>query len=356
MKKILAFLLAIVMIAGFTACNSSPSSSNTSTQTPTNTTGTGEEKTPVSGSAETIVFKAAQESDSQNSYGIGLEKLAELINEKSDGRYQLDVYHSGQLGTEAELVEGITMNTVDIVAVTTSIIVNTVPEYGIFDLPYMLEDFDAVDLVFNGDLGREYLDMLADYGIVGLRFWVNGFRCAANSKHPINTPEDFVGIKMRTMNNPVHITSFEALGAVATPMAYGEVYTAIQQGTVDGMEAPIQTIYSSSFYEVAPYVSITNHVYSSALLLMSESCRSQIPEEDWAIWEEALNEASQFEAEYAIARTQEGIEAMTAAGSEVNEVQNISLFAEAVTGVYAQYYDVYGQDAIQRILDVASGK
>ena len=353
MKKLIALLLCAAMCLALTACGSSAAQESEKTEPVQTTESAAEPAAPAEEEVKTIVFKAAQESDAQNSYGAGLEKLAELVEEKSGGRYKLEVYHAGQLGTEAELIEGVTMGTVDICCVTTSSIVNFLPDFGVFDLPFMFEDLSSAYKVLDGEVGQNYLDMIGDVNAVGLRFWANGFRSTCNKVGPIETAADFAGIKMRTMNNAIHIAAFEAMDAIATPMAYGEVYTSIQQGVVDGMEAPLQTIYSSAFYEVAPYVSVTEHVYSSSLLLMSEKARNSIPEEDWAIFEEAINEATVYQKQYTEDKCDEGVQAMIDAGCEVNYIDDKSSFVDAVSGMYSEYYEVYGQETIEAILAAA---
>lgn len=296
-----------------------------------------------------IVFKAAQESDPTNSYGTGLEKLAELVKQKTDGRIELEVYHAGQLGTERELIEGVGMGTVDIIAVTSSPMTGFVADYGIFDMPYLFVSLEHAYKTLGGAIGDEYLAKLKDINIVGLKFWTNNFRNITNSKRPLAAADDLKGLKIRVMQSAVHIATFEALGAIATPMAYGEVYTSLQQGTMDGQETPIMSIVSAKFYEPQKFLSITEHFYSPALLLMSEDAYAQIPEADMALFMKAVEEATVFQRAETERKCAEGIKVIADYGLAINTVGDKSSFIKAVEPVYARFSKQFGEDVIKRI-------
>lgn len=342
-KRIIGILLGMTMIISLTACGGGASSS-LSSNAPAGASG----KNSSNGTAAQIVFKAGQESDPTNSYGTGLEKLAELVKEKTNGRYKLDVYHSGQLGTERELIEGVKMGTVDIAAVTSSPMTGFVADYGVFDMPYLFTSLDQAYKTLGGEIGDEYLAKLKSVNIVGLKFWTNGFRDMTNSKRPITSPDDLKGLKMRVMQSSIQIATFEALGAIATPMAYGEVYTSLQQKTVDGQETPIMSIVSAKFYEPQKYLSITEHFYSPALLLMSESAYAKIAPEDLPLFKEAVEEATKFQQTETERKCQEGLKVIEDYGLKVNEVPDKSAFIKAVEPVYDKFSKDFG-DTIDRI-------
>lgn len=178
---------------------------------------------------------------------IGLLKLAELVQERSNGEIVVKVYPDRQLGEEREMVEGLQLGTVEMTVVSTGPIVNFLPEAGILDLPFLFENLAHAYKVFDGDIGQELLGKFDSADMVGLAIWENGWR-HLSSKKPVQSPTDLTGMKLRTMQNPIHMRAFEEFGASPVPMAWGEVFTSLGQGVIDGQENPITIFYTNSLW------------------------------------------------------------------------------------------------------------
>ncbi|MCP4666858.1 MAG: DctP family TRAP transporter solute-binding subunit, partial [Deltaproteobacteria bacterium] len=189
--------------------------------------------------------------------------------EGTRGEVIIKVYAAGQLGKgERELLEGLQLGTIQLAVTATGPVSNFSPNMGVVDLPFLFKDHGHVDKVLDGPVGRELLDELEPLGMKGLAFFENGFRNFTNSRRPLAKPEDFKGLKFRTMENPVHLASVRQLGAQAVPMSWGEVYTSLQTKVIDGQENPIAIIHAFKLSEVQKYVSLTGHFYSPAPLTM----------------------------------------------------------------------------------------
>ncbi|MGE5740279.1 MAG: DctP family TRAP transporter solute-binding subunit, partial [Betaproteobacteria bacterium] len=208
----------------------------------------------------------------QNShYGVAIDTFAREVGERTNGRYKVQNFYSGALGAERESIEALQLGTLDLTMTSTGPVPNFVPDIAILDIPFLFRDYAHARAVLDGPIGQQMLDKFEAKGIHALAWGENGFRNMTNSKHPVNAPEDLKGLKMRTMENPVHIQAYRAFGIIPTPMAFTEVFTALQQGTVDGQENPLSVITSAKLDQVQKYLTLTGHVYSPALILMSKA-------------------------------------------------------------------------------------
>ena len=197
-------------------------------------------------------------------YHLGLLRFKELIEAKSGGRIAVDVFHSSQLGSERDLIEGLQLGTVQMTLISTAPLSGFTSDFLVFDLPFIFSSVKAARDCVDSEIGQKMLDQLASQGITGLCFFENGFRSITNSRRPIQTPADLDGIKIRTMENPIHMATFRTMKADPTPMAFGELFTALQQKTIDAQENPLAIVDTSKFYEVQDYLSLTEHFYSPA--------------------------------------------------------------------------------------------
>jgi tripartite ATP-independent transporter DctP family solute receptor len=215
-------------------------------------------------------LKLAVVTPSHHAYAVGAGEFARLVKKGTNGEVIIKVYPSGQLGKgERELLEGLQLGTIDLAVTATGPVSNFSPNMGVVDLPFLFTSPEHVDEVLDGPVGRALLDGLESAGIKGLSFFENGFRNFTNSRRPLKKPEDFEGLKFRTMENPVHLASVRQLGAQAVPMSWGEVYTSLQTKVIDGQENPIAIIHAYKLSEVQKYLSLTGHFYSPAPLSMS---------------------------------------------------------------------------------------
>ena len=202
-------------------------------------------------------------------YGLGADAFIAKLEELSGGEFTGTQAPAGQLGGERDMIEGLQIGSLDVVITSTGPLGNFVPEVYALDLPFLFRDYDHARAVLDGEIGQELLAKIDENQLVGLAWSENGFRHVTNSQRPVRTPADLEGLKLRTMENKVHMEAFSEMGAAPTPMAFPELFTALQQGVVDGQENPITVITASKFWEVQGHVSLTGHVYSPVAVLAS---------------------------------------------------------------------------------------
>lgn len=305
------------------------------------------------GATETTVLAAGTSLDPTHPYNRGLVYFGELIYERTEGRYSVQVFHSAQLGSEREVIEGIQMGTVDLTVVSTAPIIGFSEAFMVADLPFLFTDHAHAHRVLDGEIGQRMLDrLMADASIKGLAIWENGFRNITNSVRPINVPADLAGLTIRTMENAIHMDSFSQVGADPVPMAFGELFTALQQGTVAGQENPLPVIYTSRFYEVQDYLALTGHFYAPAPLLMSVSAWNSLSAEDQGIFQQAANEARDVQRQMLAEMERELIVQLEAAGVQITRPA-IEPFQEAMAPVYEAWADRVGRDLIEQIRQLA---
>ncbi len=303
--------------------------------------------------AADFTLKLGHIADAQNPYGQGADKFAELVKEKTKGAVEVQVFPSSQLGNQRDLIEGLTFGTVDMTLTSTAVFGNFVPEMGAFDLPFIFRDVEHAYKVMD-TVGMEVAKLAEKKGIMTLSIMENGVRHMTNSKRPIREPEDMKGLKMRVMEQPVYIEMMKALGASPTPMAFSELYTALQKGVIDGQENPLAHIYTSRFFEVQPYISLSAHTYSAEPLLISVSTWKKLPAEHQAALLEAATETRDWER--ALCRKLEGefMEKILASGkSAINDDVNKPAFAQATKGTWKIFADKVkgGQEIIDAIVN-----
>ena len=244
--------------------------------------------------AETTILKVGHAYGDTYPLHTALQKMSETIYEKTDGRYKLDIHANSQLGGETDLIEGVSLGTVDMCFTATTPLANTVPSLMELDLPFLIEDYDHADAVFydeNSEIRKSIIEDIDAAGFKTLALCENGFRQLVANK-PIDSIDDLKGLKIRVMENQLHLELWKALGASPTTMSGSEALTAIQQGTVDSVEMFNSAIISAGFAELVDYYTKTNHIYTCGTLLMSSSVWNNMSEEDQATFMEAAMELS----------------------------------------------------------------
>ncbi|WP_018700199.1 TRAP transporter substrate-binding protein [Amorphus coralli] len=282
-------------------------------------------------------------------YGQGAHAMAAKLAELSDGKWTIEEFPANALGGEREMVEGAQIGTVDLVITSTGPVGNFVPETLITDIPFLFTDYDHAHAVLDGPIGQEILDKFPDNGIVALAWGENGFRNLTNSQRAVRTPEDAKGLKIRTMENQVHMKAFETLGVLPTPMAFPELFTALQQGTVDGQENPVGVIVNANFSEVQDYLSLTQHVYSPALIIISGSIWDGLSDEEKGWFKEAALAGGKAMREKAEADADAGIATLKEQGMTVVEDVDTAAFQQALEPAYEAYAEQFGKENIDRI-------
>lgn len=290
---------------------------------------------------ETITLRMAQTSSEDGAIGQAMDAFAEEIEEETDGRYHIATYHNGQLGSEIDTIEGCQMNTIDIAIVNQSTIGNFIKDFQVLDIPYLITSTDQADKVFLGDIGQSYLDELSDIGVKGLGIWESGFRNLTNSVHPVNSVADVSKLKIRTMENAIHIAFWKQLGADATPMSWSEAYTALQQGALDGQENPLTVIDKNNVAQVNQYLAITEHAYSTVFIIMSERTWEELGEEDQQIFMKVMEEYETKERELSRSMDEEALSALEEQGMEVTWPDKQE-FIDAAAPLYEEWEERFG--------------
>jgi len=282
----------------------------------------------------------------------GLEKFKEIVERETNGAIKVENYHSGQLGDDRTMMEALQLGTQEMTSPSTAPIANFVPAFSVFDIPFLFPNEEVADKVLlEGPIGQELLDMLPAQGMIGLAYWENGFRDLTNNKHEVKTVADFKNLKIRTMENQLHLAAFRALGANPTPMAFSELFTAMQQGTVDGQENPIATIYLQKYNEVQKYLSLTHHVYSPFVLILSKKFWDESTPEQQEIMKKAAKEAGDYERKLVREANSKYTDDLKAAGMVVTEISEADRaeMKKITDSVLPQFVDKIGKDIVDRV-------
>lgn len=282
-------------------------------------------------------------------YGVGAQAFIDTLTELSGGAFTGEQAPAGQLGGERDMIEGLQIGSLDVVVTSTGPLGNFVPEVFALDLPFLFRDYDHARAVLDGEIGQELLAKIGENNIIGLAWSENGFRHITNSQRPVRTPEDLQGLKLRTMENRVHMEAFSGMGAAPTPMAFPELFTAMQQGVVDGQENPVTVITASKFWEVQKHVSLTGHVYSPAAVLASPVLYDGLTNEQKGWFDEAAK-ASAAATRAEVNRLEEaGVAMLLENGMEVITDIDKEPFAALAQASYSVYTDQYGTEMVERI-------
>jgi tripartite ATP-independent transporter DctP family solute receptor len=296
-------------------------------------------------------LKLASATPMTHTYNQGASKFADLVKERSNGRIQVTVYPDGQLGKgERELLEAVQQGTIDIYVGSTGPIGGFSPTIGILDIPFMFNNYEHVDKVLDGPIGQQLLDDLEKAQFKALAFWENGFRNLTNSRRAVRVPADAKGLKIRTMENKVHIAAWKAAGVNPVPMAWGEVYGALQQKTIDGQENPIAVIYSVKLNEVQKYLSLTQHVYSPAVLIVSLKKWQSIPKPDQEMLFKTAREVAQYQRKLGRDMEEKQITELSAKGMKVEKKIDKAAWRKAMQPAISSVAEQFGKEKVDAIL------
>jgi tripartite ATP-independent transporter DctP family solute receptor len=301
--------------------------------------------------AQTIV-KVGYATTATSHYGVGTTVFCDDIEKGTQGRYKCQQFPSSALGGEREMIEAVQLGTLDIVNTSTGPVGNFVPEVKIVDIPFLFRDYAHARKVMDGPIGQDILTKFPAKGLVALAWTENGFRHMTNNKRSIVKPEDASGLKMRTMENKVHMEGYRAFGIQPTPMAFPEVFGALQQGTVDGQENPIPVILASKFSQVQKHLSLTGHVYSPALLITSPRLMNKLSEADKKVFYAAAKNASTAQRKKVNEDEDNGIAQLEKEGMTVVRKVDGQAFRNALIAPYAEYSKEFGADNIRKIQEV----
>ena len=286
----------------------------------------------------------------QNSHqGVAIDTFAKEVDKRTAGRYKIQTFYSGALGGERESIEAVQLGTQELTFSSTGPVPNFVPEARILDIPFLFRDKAHARAVLDGPIGQEMLTKFEPKGFKALSWAENGVRHMTNSKRAVNAPEDLKGLKMRTMENPVHVAAYKGFGIVTTPMAFPEVFTALQQGTVDGQENPLSVIMAAKFDQVQKHLSLTGHVYSPAIFLMNKAAFDKLSAADKTAFVDAAKEATKANRARVDEDDAKGVAELRSKGMNVVENLDKAKFVATLTPVNAEFEKQFGKANIDRI-------
>lgn len=304
---------------------------------------------PQQETPKTITLKLAHAGSKEHPYHVGALKFKELVEKNSGGRITIQIYSDAQLGSEREIAEGVKNGTIEIgLAAADGAIPNWVPEMQVFAIPYLIRDRAHAYKVLDGDIGKELASKLEAKGFKLLAYWEVGIRHFTNNKKPVKVPSDLAGMKIRVQESKVWIEFIKALKAIPTPIPFGELYTALQQGVVDGQENPITTIVAMKFYEVQKYVTLDGHTYSPAVFIMNPAVFAKLPEDLQKVIVQAAVESRDYQRKWVQDKEKEGIAFLKEKGIVVTEPDRAA-FESATKDVANVLVDVVGKDLVERI-------
>ncbi|PSW22118.1 ABC transporter substrate-binding protein [Photobacterium sanctipauli] len=299
----------------------------------------------IAGESQVQTLRFSMSSNTQHPIYDGASKFKELVEKNTN--LTVDIYPSAQLGDDRAAIEMLQLGTLDVSIPSTAPLANFYPEYNVFDLPFMIPNEAVADKVLRSPFASDMLEMLQSRRLIGLDFWENGFRHLTNSKRTVTNVEDVKGLKVRTMESPLHLDAWKALGATPTPMAFNELFTALQQGTVDGQENPYPNIALNNLYEVQKQMTDTGHVYTPLVLIFSEATWNKLSASDQAAIRKAATEAGDYQREVNRRVNNDSLDTIKA-NMQVTELtpEARNEFRQATESVVDKYRDVIGSDII----------
>ncbi len=295
------------------------------------------------------ILRMATDVSRDNSQAVGAEHFAKLVAEKTNGDVQIKFYPDGTLGSSQAIVSGTRTGNIDIAMIGTVNLGGLAEGFLALDLPFIFKDSAHVYRSLDGKAGAELFAELDKVGLTGLAFFENGFRNITNSRQPIKVPEDVKGLKIRVPQSQTLVKTFEALGANPVPMAYGELYTAMETGAIDSQDHPTSTLYAGKFYEVQKYLSMTHHGYAAVTLVMNSRKFDKLSPEYQQIFLDCAKEAAKFQRELNYTEDQKLLTEMQNAGLEINEDVDLDLFVEATKAVRDEFVKEHGDTVVKLI-------
>ena len=338
MKKALSyiFILCFVLLA---ACSQE-----------TNEDVEGAEK---SQSADGKLMKLAVVTNEDRSLTKGLVKFGELVEEKTNGSIKVEVYPNGQLGGDREVFESLQFNSIQGTTMSTGPIAQFVPKFNVYDLPFLFSSTETAYKVLDGEVGTELLKELESQNVIGLNYWENGFRHLTNNVREVTSPDDVKGLKIRSLENDLHMDIWSELGANPTPMAFTELFAGLQQGVVQGQENPVGNVTGNKFYEVQKYLTQTGHVYNASPLLLSRDFWNSLTEDEKKAVQEAADEARDYQRKLNQEEDETGFKLLTENGMTITELteEQKNEFFEKTQPVYEKHASSIGEDFVNKVLE-----
>jgi len=280
---------------------------------------------------------------------VAMVKFSELVGQYTQNRVKIQVFPSAGLGSDDKMLQATQSGTQEVYYGAYAAIAGSVKELGIFDFPFLFENMKEVDTVMNGKMGQKVFDKMLPLGLVGLGWTEAGFRNLTNSKHPVKTADDIAGLKIRVMPNKVALDTWKALGANPTPMAFSEIFTALEIKAIDAEENPLILIYTNKFHEVNKYITVTNHVYTPCGIVVNKKFWDKIKPEDQQAMKKAGLESLKFHRGLMDAANKDVIAKLEAAGAKIEILPPVEVnkLREKTKPVIDTYTKLIGEDFVK---------
>ena len=294
---------------------------------------------------EPVSLRVAYVQATDHPHGLGIQKFAELVQQKSANRIGVKTYGNATLGGDVAVLSSLRGGTIDMTVVIPSLLTSMAKEYVLLDLPFLFGNYAEADAVLDGPVGKRLLDLLPDKGLIGMGYWDHGFRVVSNSRRPIAKLEDLAGLKLRVPQSTIFIDTFTALGANAVPMPIPELYGALEAKAMDGQENPYAAVEALKLQEVQKYVSATNHAYNPLVVVFSKMKWDKLSPADRTILMDAAAEAGAYERKVSRAANERAAESLKAKGMQINSVSaaEMARMREKVSAVNAKYIKEGGE-------------
>ena len=279
----------------------------------------------------------------------GAEKFAELVAAKSGGKMKINVFAGGVLGGDAANVSALQGGTIEIVVLNSGILASQAKEFAVYDFPFLFANSQEADAVVDGPFGKAMHAKLNDKGIVGLAYWELGFRQLTNSKRPINKVEDIAGLKLRVIPNAINVDWVKALDANPTPLAFPELYAAMEQRAIDGQENPLSVILANKFAEVQKYLALTNHQYNPQSMIFSKKVWDTLSAEEKQVLQDSANEAAKYQRQVSRDASASTLDALKKAGMQVSEFSpaEVAKLRDKMKPVIAKHAAIVGEATVK---------
>ncbi|SFL97980.1 TRAP transporter substrate-binding protein [Pelosinus propionicus] len=310
----------------------------------------GDKKTVKSyDSKEEIILRLGHSTNTETPRHLVALQFAQWVAEQSNGRVKVEIFPVSLLGTDKQMLELVKEGSLDMTLVFLGLLANDAPKINVIELPFLFSNMDKVTTVLDGSIGEELLQDLPKSGLRSLAYWDNGLRQISNNRQPIEKPEDMKGLKIRTTESKMSISILKKLGSNPAPLAWGEVYLALAQGTFDGQENPIANIHAAKLYDVQKYISVINYKYESSPLVINEQTWQKLPPDIQKILKEG---AVKFAKE--TRRLNQEAEGKLLADLEARGVKvsrpDVTPFREATKPVYDELVPVVGKELMDKVL------
>jgi TRAP-type transport system periplasmic protein len=283
--------------------------------------------------------------------GNGIAKMTACLAQKSGGRMKLQAFWGGALGGDLQATQALRSGTQEMVVTSSSPLVGILPDLGVFDLPFLFANEKEADAILDGAFGKFISDKLPGVGLVNLSYWENGFRNLTNSRKPVAKVEDFPGLKVRVMQNNIFLDTFKTLGTNAVPMAFQEVFAALETRAIDGQENPFVTIDTSKMYEVQKFLSVTRHAYTPFLVLYSKSLFDRLSADEQKALMDCAAEGRDEQRKVSRELSEKSLANVKARGMQVNEIapDEQKRMRDAVKPVWERAQATVGKETVDRM-------